>query len=207
MISRIQRVFSQLQKLERAYDRLLRAVPDISTATRLVDERFEELLRILDAELSPSVDDLIQRGRQVSDVEGLLRQRQREILAIEAALLSGSVFSEKSLRNAYELWLKRKVSHGDLVKDYQEFRGALVIAHAAAKEAIEHARPLSRKDKKQRKRNVAQGLTSLTLGVGMIIADTQLPPMAAFSYAVGAGAVHQAIRDLVGEAPKGSDGK
>lgn len=207
MISRIQRVLSQLQKLERAYGRLLRAVPDISSATRLVDERFEELLRILDKELSPGVDDLIQRGRQLSDIEGLLRQRQREILEIEAALLSGSAFSDKSLHDAYELWLKRKVSQGDLVKDYHEFRSALITAHAAAKKAIEQARPLSRKDKKKRKRNVAQGLTSLTLGAGVIIADTQLPPMATFSYAVGAGAVHQAIRDLVGEAPKDSDGK
>jgi hypothetical protein len=204
---KIQRVLRQLRKLDRAYDRLLRAVPDISSATRLVDERFEELLQILDEELSPEVQELIQRGRQVSDIENRLRQRRHEILETETVLLSGSAFSEKSLNDAYELWLKQKVSHADLVKDYNEFRTALVKAHVAAKKAIEAARPLSRKVKKKRKRDVALGLTSLSLGAFMIIGNTQLPPMAAFSYAVGAGAVHQAVRDLVGEVPPGSRGE
>jgi hypothetical protein len=204
---KIQRVLRQLRKLDRAYDRLLRAVPDISSATRLVDERFEELLQILDEELSPEVQELIQHGRQVSDIENRLRQRRHEILETETVLLSGSAFSEKSLNDAYELWLKQKVSHADLVKDYNEFRTALVKAHVAAKKAIEAARPLSRKVKKKRKRDVALGLTSLSLGAFMIIGNTQLPPMAAFSYAVGAGAVHQAVRDLVGEVPPGSRGE
>lgn len=44
------------------------------------------------------------------------------------------------------------------------------------------SRELGRWDKKRRKRKVAQSITSAIFGTAAIVADTQLPPLFAFSY-------------------------
>jgi hypothetical protein len=68
-----------------------------------------------------------------------------------------------------------------------------------AKEEGIKARALPRREKKERKRDLAKGIWSAVFGVGIIVADTQLPPLAAASYGVGLAALNQAGRDIVGE--------
>lgn len=62
-----------------------------------------------------------------------------------------------------------------------------------------------RVEKKRRKRNVAQSILSALFGTGCLIGNSYalagFPP-AGFSYAVGAQAIHQSLRDAIGEAPK-----
>jgi len=65
--------------------------------------------------------------------------------------------------------------------------------------AILQTRALRRREKKRRKRNIAQGLVSGIFGVGVILANTRFPALAAISYGLGGAAIHQAIRDWVGE--------
>lgn len=74
--------------------------------------------------------------------------------------------------------------------------------HESVKIEIELSRTLPRKEKKKRKRQIAPGITSALFGGGVIVADVYAPPFFAFSYAAGAGAIHQALRDLIGAAPE-----
>lgn len=64
---------------------------------------------------------------------------------------------------------------------------------------VEEARTLDRKGKKIRKRDVKRGSLSATFGTGLIVGNTQFPPLAPVSYGAGLFALHQALRDFVGE--------
>jgi hypothetical protein len=78
----------------------------------------------------------------------------------------------------------------------------LVEVHSAATRQIASSRSLNRRQKKKRKRKIGQGIASAVFGTAAIVADIQLPLVFAFSYGLGGAALHQALRDLVGEAPE-----
>jgi hypothetical protein len=86
-------------------------------------------------------------------------------------------------------------------QDVDALKVQLKDAHGSAKHRITASRAVGRKEKKRRKRRIAQGITSAIFGTGAIVADTKLPVLFAFSYGLGGSALHQALRDIVGEPP------
>lgn len=101
----------------------------------------------------------------------------------------------------YTIYEKNRDVRDQFPATAEELRTRLSNLHQAAKEGIAQSRALNRRAKKKRKRKVAQGVVSLSVGTGAIIANTNMPALAPYSYVLGCGALLQAARDLVGEPP------
>ena len=72
---------------------------------------------------------------------------------------------------------------------------------SALMEEIEATRPLNRKQKKRRKRQIATGILFTVSGLGLLAGNTLVDSnLAGASYILGGNALMQAVRDLVGEA-------
>jgi len=89
---------------------------------------------------------------------------------------------------------------GEYPTTVEEIGELLGILHAEVVRQARESRPKEpRKVKKKRKRNLATAIASTCFGTAAIVGDSQFPPAFAFSYGVGGIALHQALRDIIGE--------
>ncbi len=206
MPQKLDLLFNRLRDLAKAYDRLSRAVPDPSTAERDADTALERVNALLgDPEIAKVMGELIRAGHHrvlsaPEEFDADLRAKRSEIIEIETKIMRRIGAKEVDISRLYLSYERSRSYRDQFPAEVDDLKQKLTEIHNATKEHISQSRELSRKEKKKRKRKIGQGVASAIFGTGVIVADTQLPLLFAFSYGLGGGALHQALRDIVGEA-------
>jgi hypothetical protein len=157
-----------------------------------------EIARAL-TELIPPARDRLLNAPGEFDIE--LHARRSELIEIETKVTRGLGATESDITRMYLSYQHTREGRETFPEEIDALKRRLVAVHTSTKLEITASRELSRKEKKARKRKIGQGIASAIFGTGVIVADTQMPLLFAFSYGLGGGALHQAIRDIVGEAP------
>ncbi len=195
----------QIAKLEQAYTQLARAARNQHGAEANADRRLNQLLDMLDAGWASNIDDLIRNARQkVVEERRQLEQdfaaQSDTLVAAEVPLIRETGATQHHIQALYKTYRALCSESDKFLRSSQELREKLTQLHRAVKAHLIQCRALPRKSKKNAKKKIAQGVTSFVFGTGMIFANTQLPHLGLFSYAIGAAALHQALRDFVGKA-------
>lgn len=195
----------QIAKLEQAYAQLARAVRDQRGAEAKADRRLNQLLNMLDAGWASKIDELIRTSRQKvveerRELEQDFAAQSDRLIAAEIPLIRETGATQHHIEALYHTYKTLCAESDKFLKSSQELREKLPQLHSAVKAHLLHCRALPRKSKKSAKKKIAQGVTSFVFGTGLILANTQLPHLGLFSYAIGAAALHQALRDFVGKA-------
>jgi len=187
----------------RAYDRYSRAVGGPAISEAQLDAEFECLLVLLKRDWADSLDQFMNTARRNLNDEYLASaDRQEEapqVLREEATLLSKLKVDLNRLEWFYSVYLEHARISDQCPATSAELVKRLRSLHDSAKQRISSSRPLGRRRKKKRKRQVARGITSLVIGVGSFVANANIPLLMVWSYGVGGGALHQAARDFIGE--------
>lgn len=179
-----------------------RGVPTAADAEQNYAGRFEELLRALS---NPKLDALLsalQEGSVGASPAPSLADISEGDLEMEVNLTGSFGFKREEARELILILRDTRLAIHGRAATTVELRQRLVVLYNASVQELRRSREESRKEKKRRKRKVGQGITSGVFGVGLIAADTQYPPLAPVSFGLGGAAIHQALRDLVGEAPE-----
>ena len=194
-----------LKKLENAYNKLARGVPSPGAAESVADQALDRVLsRLLDDELVSTLDNLIREAREslAAKPDKADKKSTQTALELEAKILRDYGLRIEDVVEFYAVVEEVEHDHGKFVSDTEELRESLKSLHERYKAEIRRSREDPRKPKKKRKRKVLQGAASATVGTIVIVADTHFPPLFAFSYGLGGGALFQAIRDLIGDPPE-----
>ena len=199
----------RLRELARAHERLSRAVPNPAAAIATADAALERVMTLLDdpkvagplAELIPAARE--RAGGAAGDFRAEFGQRQSELVKIEATVARRLGITEEDIRRLYRVYERAYERRHQFPDGIDAIKRRLREVHESTKRGMAASRSMSRKEKKKRKRKLGQGVASALFGTGVIVANTQLPVLFAFSYGLGGGALHQALRDIVGE---GGDG-
>lgn len=109
-----------------------------------------------------------------------------------------ATYPKKNIRELYKKSLIDESSTETLPSSITQIKERLIESHKNTLSRFRESREMTRLKKKKRKRNIGQGIASSVFGVGVIVANTQLPTLFAFSYGLGGAALHQAMRDIVG---------
>jgi hypothetical protein len=195
----------RLRDLAKAHERLARGVPDVKSAEAVADNALKAVLKLLE---DPEIDDLLNefisaaRNRLIEapgDFDHELETRRSELVRAEASVMQRVGARKRDIEYLYVRYRDVQQFREKFPSDAAALRQCIVDLHQSTKVQLTESRTLARKEKKTRKRKLAQGITSAIFGTGVIAADTQLPLLFAFSYALGGSALHQALRDIVGE--------
>ena len=199
------RLLGALRELARAHERLSRGIPDPRRAEVAVDAALDRVMALLgDPAVAKVLDGLLPPahhraqaapGRFAAD----LSARRVEMLPVEAAAAQRAGVKGEDIERFYRMCEPGRWQPADFPDGVQALGRQLAEAHVNAKRRVSSSRTLRRKPKKKTKRKVAQAITSAVFGTAAIVANTQLPALFAFSYGLGGAALHQALRDLVGE--------
>ena len=133
------------------------------------------------------------------DFHAEFKERRAELIKIETTITRRLGARQKDIERLYRAYESGYQRRHEFPDGIEAMKQRLVAVHEATKLHLAAARKMSRKDKKKRKRKLGEGLASAVFGTGIIAADSQLPPLFVFSYGLGGGALHQALRDIVGE--------
>lgn len=195
----------RLRELARAHERLSKAVPDPATAIAVADTAFERVMMLLDdPDVATPLADLIPPARErvvtaTDDFRAEFKERRSELIEIETTIMRRLGATQEDIERFYAAYERVHREPHKLPEGVDAIKQRLLEVHECTKREMAASRNLSRKEKKRRKRKLGQGITSAIFGTGVIVADTQLPVLFAFSYGLGGGALHQALRDIVGE--------
>ncbi len=143
------------------------------------------------------------RGQLLNNFEVFdkeLTNQAKTLRSIEIKLAQPAIIRKRDYDLVFNQYLRSKKNKSDFVSSVTDIRNRIVEAHEASKNSLSESRYLTRIKKKKRKRNISQGITSAVFGIAAIAANTQLAIVFAFSYGLGGGALHQAMRDIVGTA-------
>jgi len=200
--------FQALRKYKRACQRYIQGRPSPELAKGRLESAFTLLMDALDDDtIRQRLDIVIQAGLQsrataasriahaVSEHDMNLEMEMSFLFGLKVRDVSESV----QFRKDEVIAMIDIASVDELVTRIEDFHGALITE-------TELARTIDiRSQKKRRKRNIGQAVTSILFGSGCAVLNTyalaQMPPMAA-SYGASMAAFHAAVRDLVGERPK-----
>ncbi len=205
MTNNIDLFLLRLRDLAKAHDRLSRAVPDIKSAEEVADNALKEVLKLLeDPEINDLLNELIPGARSrlieaPSDFDHELETRRPELVRAEVPVMQRAGARKRDIEHLYVQYRDVQQYREKFPSDAAALRQSLIDLHKSTKVQLSKSRSLDRKEKKKRKRKLAQGIASAIFGTGVIAADTQLPLLFAFSYGLGGGALHQALRDIIGE--------
>lgn len=199
------RAYAAIREYRKAASLFLRAHPSPEASQDRFDTAKAELVEML---LIPGVADrissVIDAGIAINDKSAC------SVIDNFALQLEIKLAPEYGLRkNAVEVALENAdISNvsSNAVSAPSEMIAQLNMLHEKAllEVTAERNNP-DRVEKKKRKRNIAQSITSALFGTGCLIGNSYMLtgyPHAAVSYAVGAAALHQSLRDVIGEAPK-----
>lgn len=201
MTDRCDRAVRQLRALQSAYRRLLGAIPDAKTARANYDRELQRTLAILEAQpLGGALDKLLPglhaslRAHPVpfdiamlGGVEGLI--------ALEARLAQ---VAKQEIVLLYDDYLSSKPDTGAFIRDTTELSESLTRLSDTAAQMLEELRTQTRTRKKAGKRKLATAVWSAALGTTLIITNVAVPEASVASYALGAHALNQAMRDVLG---------
>ena len=195
----------RLRDLTKAHDRLSRGVPNIKSAEAVSDNALKEVLELLDSpEITEGLNELIPGARDrligaPRDFDHELEARRPELVHVEAAIVQRAGARKRDIEYFYNLYRDVQQDREQFLTDSTDLGQSIIDLHESTKMQLADSRRISRKEKKKRKRKLGQGIASAIFGAGIIAADTQFPLLFAFSYGLGGGALHQALRDIVGE--------
>jgi hypothetical protein len=206
MENALHKLLRNLRSLLKSYDKLARAVPDPTDAQRRADKALDDILSSLtDPAIVASIEKLmpIARNRILADPNAFqaeLIARREELLQVEIKVCQQSGARRRDIDAIYSRISRKRIDAdiADYISNIVILRAQLLKLHKAVSERVIASRNQPRVEKKRRKRNVAQGITSAIVGTAVIAADIPLPIVFTFSYALGASALHQAMRDIVG---------
>jgi hypothetical protein len=205
MDSDIKQVLRTLKDWRKAYQKVKQAHPDPETAIAEFAAVHQDLINLLQQDaVAHQVEELLQQGEALAgaDLEAVqqeLRDRPSQIVSQEIAAARPLNLRHKDMEKVLATSLDRDISHPDH-KTYDALLSQFPKLHAEIVQQMEAARSLSRKPKKQRKRQITLGVMFTTIGIGLLAANTQgESPSNVYSYILGGNALFKAIRDLVGE--------
>ncbi len=194
----------RLRALAKAYDRLARAVPNPKQAEVKADNALSAVLESLsDPDLGTALEELIPNARKhiLEDPNAFLVEFENQgpqLLLLEKRLVESAGVKSKHMEIMRRQCRKNIGDAKEFVTTIASLKQELVQSHDQAKTEIAKSREIPRKEKKERKNNIAQGVTSAVFGTAVIATNAQLPVLFAFSYGLGGSALHQAMRDIVG---------
>jgi hypothetical protein len=197
----------RLRELARAHQRLSRAVPDPATAAVAADAALLRVITLLDdPDVAGPLSELIPPARErvlgaADEFHAEFKERRSEVVAVEAKVTRRLGTTEEDIQRMYLSYDRARERRQAFPEGIEGIKRQLIEVHESTKLQIVVTRNMSRKEKKKRKRKIGQGIASAIFGTGVIAADTQMPVLFAFSYGLGGAALHQALRDIVGEEP------
>jgi hypothetical protein len=205
MDSDIKQVLLALKHWRKAYQNLKQAHPDPETAIAKFAVAQHNLNQLLQQqEIANQVEQLLHQGAQLatSDLEKILedlRDRPCDIIAQEIEAARPLNLRHKDMTKVLAEALAQDNLNPDL-HDYKTLLSHFPKLYAEIVQQLAEARALSRKPKKQRKRQITLGVIFTAIGIGLLVANTQGDvASSAYSYILGGNALFKAIRDLVGE--------
>jgi hypothetical protein len=201
----VNRLLGALREAARAHARLSRGVPDPRRAEAAADAAFGRVMALFDdPAVGGALDGLLPPARDKARADpgqfaADLAARRAQMLPVEAAATRRAGVKGEDIERFYRMGERGRWQPADFPDGVQALRRQLTEAHVNAKRRVSSSRSMPRKPKKKTKRKVAQAIASAVFGAAAIVANTQLPAVFAFSYGLGGAALHQALRDLVGE--------
>lgn len=198
-------LISKPRRLQKAYDKLSKGVPNPRIAESNVDRALEEVISLLlSREIADNLDCLIIKARKELEInaekfDALNTEQKQKLLLPELKVLRDHGFRQSEILILCSISQEVKHEREKFVSNSEELCIYLENLHKKYKSEIEASRKQPRKQKKRRKRKVLQGVVTTTLAVGAIIVDLEFLNVFPFSYELGAGALFQAIRDFIGD--------
>lgn len=165
-----------------------------TVVTRLEDAQVAEAIASLMSSANANLPEIAQEVHQ-----RLLRQPDR-LVSREMESLGPLQLKRKELETLVFAYCHSLQKNTNLPAADQ-LSAHFISLQSALMEEIEAARPLTRKQKKRRKRQIATGILFTVAGLGLLAGNTLMDSdLAGASYILGGNALMQAVRDLVGEA-------
>lgn len=176
----LRNLVAQLQRLGRAHERLAKAVPDPASAAAAADQELERTLTLLrEPAIRMALDELIPGGKESLSKE-LQGPPSKDNLDAEVVLLRRLGLTLEDTERLSSAYQRSRSITAETIKDSEDLAQTVVKVHESVKIEIELSRTLPRKEKKKRKRQLAQGIASALFGSGVIVADIYAPLLFAF---------------------------
>lgn len=205
--------FRQVRRYQRAHQRFLNGSPSTLVAKEIYEREFESLksliLRpefqsVLDKHFA-SFDQSTGSGHTTSfDPDKL----PAALVARELSLVSVAGYSKTESRHILQnLSLRRKDDQARVPSDSKELLVQLTEIHKSTIVRIQELRELpleesAGKEKRKRKREIRRAVLSGTWGTAMIVSNIAFAAatsLITISLALGGTAIHQALRDAIGD--------
>lgn len=204
MGSDIRELLTALADWRKAGDRLKRATPDRPTAEEAFNQAQNRVMEILQRKsVALDLDRLIQQahitGTEPTTRQEELRQDRDTIATTEIETARPLNLSQKEVGQLIISYLKARFTEEMPSSSVDLLEAFLQLSDAISRQYGE-VRAIPRKEKKQRKRRIATGVTFTVVGLGLLAGNTRADPAnSVYSYVLGGNALLQAIRDLIGE--------
>lgn len=201
-------LFQAIKKYRRLSARYIHGKPSPEDALRRLEDAYQELVEALSTpKVVERIDALLASGRGV--IDGTAAQSPIQVsdedFLVEADMAVMFGLKPKSVVHAVQPGMPADTTDSTLLTA-EDLIGRIESFHDSLIEKTENARNIEKRiEKKKRKRNIGQAVTSILFGSGCAVLNTYIIPGIPFmttSYAVSLAAFHNAARDLVGERPK-----
>ncbi|MUL39504.1 hypothetical protein [Gloeocapsopsis dulcis] len=202
----IVQLLQEIKELWKTYRKSERAVPNPSQAETNANLVLSRVLTLLEQDVvAAELDELIDSARSQllrlpQTTRTQLQENRDELISRETQATSLFLLKPADIDELVDLFLVQHLdSIGNLLSSSDDLKSKLPAIHGAIVKGYKSARSKPRKQKKSRKRKIAQGAFRTTTGISLIAVDTALPELATFSYALGGSALLQAGADFIGE--------
>jgi ribosome-binding protein aMBF1 (putative translation factor) len=161
----------------------------------------DKIMAELDALIQPAIapDSLA-----AEDVRERLIKDAEPLMAIEMRTIQPLAVSRKQMATLFGLFLQTP-DEDQPVANSEELRAQFAQLSLLVPAAYQATKPLSRKVKKQRRRDFTLGALQTALGLGLVAGNTQIEAdIAQASYILGGNALLTALKHLVGQLNSGA---
>ena len=169
-------------------------------AEKMADDALARIIASLNQDtVATKLDEFMVASREKllsapEEIKTKALQHKKEIIRAEVGV---SNLKNKEVKGPIEEFYKFK---GDMEKfdtDTSGFCTLLEDTHKCSKKVILDTRKVPRQMKKAKRKNVAKCIWSVAIGIGLCVANTELPAVAVFSYGIGIASLQQAGRDII----------
>lgn len=167
------------------------------------ETRQKVLAHLSSTPVSEEIDELIQRAiapdsTSAADVRETLVKHPEPLISVELKTVHPLAVSHKDLETVIDAFLRTPDDEKPIASS-EELKDIFVKLSLIIPQEYKAATKLSRKPKKRRKRDLTLATLLTTIGVGLIIGNSQLSsPASDYSYILGGNALILAVQNLVG---------
>lgn len=196
--------FHAIRNYNKAIKRYLKGSPSTTEASNELKLSYLELMLSLNnPKLQKLINDNIEKiesdFNKTKNTDDIIKQLTNgsEVSELEKSLADNFGMSKNDVMRLIASYEKsnnnlHKFSITDIKLYFEGLQNHLISE-------VPKVRKVGKKDKKARKRDLLRGAFSTTFGAGIAAANTLMPSTYLFSYSIAAIAIHQGIRDFIGD--------